>query len=125
MLDMENASPLDNVRLQFYSLRGSSEEMFEIRLGAPIVGSAQVRYLDRLTDGYTRDTVYLTWIGVDETHRNQGIGTEFLDLMVHFLSAKGYRYLHTDTARGNIRAQHFYVKLGFQSGGFTRSYIQI
>jgi RimJ/RimL family protein N-acetyltransferase len=37
---------------------------------------------------------------------------------------KQYRYLHTDTANGNIRAQQFYEKLGFQQQGFTRSYVR-
>lgn len=34
------------------------------------------------------------------------------------------RYLHTDTASGNVRAQQLYKKLGFQQEGYTRSYAQ-
>jgi len=88
-----------------------------MRLGAEVVATAQIRYLDTLTDGHTRDTAYLTWIGVVEQHRGQGIGAEFLTRLAQFLLSKQYRYLHTDTAGHNVRAQGLYDKLGFQNAG--------
>ena len=124
VLDMKRTAPVENVQLNFCSTHGSSEKRFEIRLDAEVVGTAQVRYLDTLTDGYTRDTVYLTWIGVAEQHRSQGIGTEFLKLLVRSLLGRQYRYLHTDTAGDNVRAQQLYKKLGFQREGYTRSYVR-
>jgi RimJ/RimL family protein N-acetyltransferase len=78
-----------------------------------------------LTDGCTRDTAYLTWIGVVEKCQGQGIGTEFLKVLVEYLLGKQYRYLHTDTASVNVGAQRFYEKLGFRKEGYTRSYVQV
>lgn len=124
VLHIKCAAPVENASLHLCSTCGSGEERFEIRLGAEVVGTAQVRYLDTLTDGYTRDTAYLTWIGVAEQHQSRGLGTEFLKLLVQSLWSRGYRYLHTDTASGNVRAQQFYRKLGFQQEGYTRSYVQ-
>jgi RimJ/RimL family protein N-acetyltransferase len=98
---------------------------FEIRLNTKVVGTAQARYLDTLTGGYTHDTAYLAWIAVAERHQGKGIGTEFMKLLVQILLGKGYRYLHTDTASDNVRAQTFYEKLGFQQAGYTRDYVQI
>lgn len=124
VLDMERLAPVESSQLRFSSSHGSNEERFEIRLDAEVVGTAQVRYLDRLTDGYTRDTAYLSWVGVVEQRQGQGIGTKFLKLLTQFLLSRQVRYLHTDTASGNQRAQRLYQKLGFQQEGYTRSYVQ-
>jgi ribosomal protein S18 acetylase RimI-like enzyme len=124
VLDIKRAAPVENVYLHLCSTCRSGKERFEIRLDAEVVGTAQVRYLDTLTDGYTRDTAYLTWIGVAEQHQSRGIGTAFLKLVAQSLLSRGYRYLHTDTASGNARAQQLYRKLGFQQEGYTRSYVQ-
>ena len=124
VLDMEQLAPVESSQLRFSSSHGSNEESFEIQLDAEVVGTAQVRYLDRLTDGYTRDTAYLSWIGVVEQYQRQGIATELLKLLARALLSRQVRYLHTDTASGNVRAQQFYKKLGFWQEGFTRSYVQ-
>ncbi len=99
-------------------------ERFDIWLGREPVGGARVRHVDELTDGFTPDTAYLSWIGVDEPFRGRGIGAEFLRLLVKFLLGKGYRTLHTDTATENWIARRFYKKLGFQEVGETRSYVR-
>jgi ribosomal protein S18 acetylase RimI-like enzyme len=124
VLDNACTGPVENSPLRFGSIAGSSEKKFEIRSDAKVVGTAHVRHLDTLTDGYSRDTAYLTWIGVAEQHRHQGIGTELLKRLSLFLLGRRYRYLHTDTAARNLRAQQFYEKLGFRKHGYTRSYVQ-
>jgi ribosomal protein S18 acetylase RimI-like enzyme len=95
-----------------------------VQLGGDAVGIAGVRYLDALTDGYTRDTAYLTRIRVHEQHRGRGVGTDFVRLLVAHLLGMGYRYLHTDTAGENIGAQRFYERRGFEQQGYTRSYVR-
>lgn len=124
VLDMKCAALVENARLHFCSVPGTGEKRFEIRLNAEVVGTAGVRYLDTLTDGHTCDAVYLSQLRVAEQHRGQQIGTEFLELLVQFLLSKQYRYLHTDTAGSNARAQHLYEKLGFRKECCTRSYVQ-
>jgi len=124
VLDMTDTALIENSKLCFCSTCGSSEESFDVRMNTGIIGNAHIRYLNTPTDGYTRDTAYLTWIGVVEQHRSQGLGTEFLKLLVQYLLSKQYRYLHTDTANSNVCAKQFYKKLGFQKEGYTRSYVQ-
>lgn len=53
----------------------------------------------------------------------EGLGTEFLNHIIHYCLTKGYRYLHTDTAINNKIAQNFYIRNGFIDKGITRSYI--
>jgi len=125
VLDMGCIAPSENPRLHLGTNNELGRREFEIRLNTEVVGTAQVRYLDTLTGGYTHDTAYLAWIAVAERHQGEGIGTEFMKLLVQILLGKGYRYLHTDTASDNIRAQKFYEKLGFQQAGYTRDYVQV
>lgn len=125
VLDMTGTPPPANSRLRLRAKPHSDDQRFVMQLGERRIGAAHVRYLDRLTDGYTRDTAYLSWISVDEPHRGKGFGTELLMLLVQRLLGKGYRYLHTDTAAGNYRARRFYGKLGFRQAGLTRSYVRL
>jgi ribosomal protein S18 acetylase RimI-like enzyme len=122
VLDVECTTPAEEPQLHLRCVPGSGEQSFEIRRNAAVVGTARVRYLHALTGGCTRDVAYLTWIGVVEGQRNQGLGAEFLRHLVQFLSGRQVRYLHTDTASDNLRAQRFYEKLGFRNEGHTRSY---
>lgn len=85
-------------------------------------GFSEIKYIDRLTDYKEKDIVYLLWIGIDDKAREKRIGTEFLNHIIDFCKAKGYRYLHTDTAINNERAQRFYIRNGFFDKGITRSY---
>lgn len=122
--DMKWTTPAKYFQLHLCSGHGSSDENYNLLQGSEVVGTAQVRYLDMLTDGYTRDTAYLTWIGVVEHHRGQGLGTEFLNHLIEHLLGKQYLYLHTDTASENILAQRFYGQHGFRKQGYSRSYIR-
>jgi len=106
-------SPLAGIRDYETHLRGES------------IGRLQVRFLEELSGGYTSDTVYLTWIGIEESCRGLGWGTRTLQLLVAELRGKGYRYLHTDTASTNHIAQRFYERFGFQDRGRTRSYLEV
>lgn len=125
VLDMKQMPTRSKPRLRLSRTPAEGgETRFVVGLDAEIVGSAQVRHVDRLTGGYTRDTAYMTWIGVEKPYQGQGIGTELVMLLVECLLREGYRYLHTDTASVNIRAQQFYGKLGFEEAGRTRSYIR-
>ncbi len=124
-LDMRVVEPVEHARLHFGAIAGEGTDSFEVQLDGETVGTAQVNYLDALTGGETRDIVYLGWIGVREQPRGEGVGTEFLHLLVEYLLSKGCRYLHTDTAGDNVRAQRFYEARGFQSRGRTRCYVKV
>lgn len=86
------------------------------------LGSAEIRYIDNLTGLRENNIIYLVWIGIDKNIKGKGLGTEFLNHIIHYCVAKGYRYLHTDTALNNITAQKFYIRNGFVNNGITRSY---
>jgi len=124
VLDMKPVLPGGRSRLSFSKTPvGVCGARFVVRLDTRVVGTAQVRYVDKLTGGYTPDVAYLTWLRVEKSFRGQGIGTELMGLLVKCLLGEGYRCLHTDTARDNIGAQRFYRRLGFEEAGYTRSYI--
>jgi len=123
-LDMSVVESVGSSRLQFRDAHRGSEGNFKAQLNGETIGTARVRYLDALTGGYIHDIAYLTWIGVHEQHRGMGVGSEFLQLLVAYLSSKGVRYLHTDTASDNLGAQRFYEGRGFHRQGYTRSYIK-
>jgi GNAT superfamily N-acetyltransferase len=111
-------------RVQLKSARDAERETFTARLDGRGIGSARVRFLDALTDGRTLDVAYLSWIGLDERYRGQGLGSAFLRLVAGHLWGQGLAWLHTDTAGDNVVAQRFYERLGFEDRGSTRSYIR-
>ena len=125
-LDIQRAETSDGNDLRLVGAREfcGDEKGFEARLHGEAVGTARIRLLERLTGGLTRDTVYLTWIGVHRHFRGMGLGTQFVQLLLKHLLREGYQHIHTDTASGNAIAQRFYEKLGFQNRGFTRSYLR-
>ncbi|GAF14741.1 ribosomal-protein-S5p-alanine acetyltransferase [Bacillus sp. JCM 19045] len=54
--------------------------------------------------------------------RNQGYGTEALNLLVHFLFADmNLNRVQLDTWSGNERALHVYKKCGFEVEGLLRN----
>lgn len=87
------------------------------------MGNAEIKYIDNLTGLREKDIIYLVWIGIDKNIKGKGLGTEFLNHIIHYCTTKGYRYLHTDTAINNEIAQNFYIRNGFIDNGITRSYI--
>lgn len=87
------------------------------------LGKAEIKYIDNLTEVLEKDIVYLVWIGIDKKFKGKGMGTEFLNHITQYCLIKGYRYLHTDTALNNKKAQKFYIRNGFVDKGLTRSYL--
>lgn len=87
------------------------------------LGSAEIKYIDNLTESAEKDIIYLVWIGIDKKVKGKGMGTEFLNHIIQYCLAKGYRYLHADTALNNKTAQKFYIRNGFIDNGITRSYL--
>ena len=123
-LDMKRAPLACGHCLHVDGNPSASEEDLSLQEAGQAIATARVRYLDAMTDGYTRDVVYLSWIGVREQDRGKGVGTRLVRLLTGHLVGNGYRYLQTDTAGDNVGARRFYERLGFQSRGYTRSYIR-
>ena len=123
-LDMARTPSASGRGLHVDGNPSASEENLSLREAGESIATARVRYLDAMTDGYTRDVVYLSWIDVREQDRGKGAGTKLVRLLTGQLLGNGYRYLHTDTAADNVGARRFYEKLGFQRKGYTRSYIR-
>jgi ribosomal protein S18 acetylase RimI-like enzyme len=124
VMDIERSTPTVGRDLRVSVLPASDDQWFRARQEGDVVGTAEVRYLDRLTGGATQDTAYLTWFGIEEARRGEGLGTAFLSQLVHLLVERGYRSLHTDTARDNGAACALYEKVGFEGAGLTRSYVR-
>lgn len=101
----------------------TNAQEYEIVAGNQGIGGLHLRFLDKLTGGRTKDTVYLTWLMINKENRRQGWARQALKFLVNDLQSLGYRYLHTDTTRENLAAQRLYESLGFVNLGGTRSYI--
>lgn len=102
-----------------------NKQRFELTDGEEILGSAEIKYLNNFTGIDNEDKVYLVWIGInEEVKKGMGIGTNFIEQIMNYCLSKGYRYMHTDTALNNIRAQKFYERNGFINMGITRSYLK-
>lgn len=92
--------------------------------GEETLGNAQIKYLNNYTGITDEDKVYLVWIGIKQTRKRMGIGSNFIEQIMNYCLAKGYRYMHTDTALNNIDAQKFYERNEFINHGITRSYLK-
>lgn len=68
------------------------------------------------------ELAYLKWIFIDGAQQGKGYGTAALGCLFAQLEAQGIRRLDTDTADGNLTAQHLYTKMGLRCMGRTRSY---
>ncbi|GFN37000.1 GNAT family N-acetyltransferase [Tepidimicrobium xylanilyticum] len=113
---------LDNSRVKVSDIDDNRQKFVLYDENNIALGSAEIRYIDKLTGNKERNTIYLVWIGIDKKVKGKGLGTEFLNHIIDFCKGKGYRYLHTDTAINNETAQRFYIRNGFVNKGVTRSY---
>jgi ribosomal protein S18 acetylase RimI-like enzyme len=118
-------NPQINCRYGLHIQAGEGTQDFEARLDGNVVGTAVVSNLADLTDGGTQHLSYLTWLGVEDKYRGQGIGAVFLSRLGMLLASEGIRFLHTDTAAENFQAIRLYKKLGFEQKGSTSSFIRI
>lgn len=62
---------------------------------------------------------YLRWIFTNEEIRGKGIGSSSMDALKAEVLERGIVQLDTDTAVGNLAAQHFYEKNHFIKRGLT------
>lgn len=125
-LELNEGEPIHEEHFQLIpavSLEPSIQD-YEICLLNRTIGRIQVRYLDRLTGGFTTDIAYLMWIEMNSPFRRQGWGTKSVQLLVSRLQAQNYLHLHLDTARANQAAGRFYERLGFRNRGITKSYLK-
>jgi ribosomal protein S18 acetylase RimI-like enzyme len=124
-LDLEQISSARQIRDRIEvirAVRSPGVEAYEFLLEGSTAGTAEVRLLTIKEDA--PKTAYLTWIGVREGQKGQGLGSRFLHAVIEDLRARKYRWLHTDTASTNAAAQHFYERFGFSNLGKTRSYLR-
>ncbi len=58
-------------------------------------------------------TVYLSYLVVNEEHRNQGIGTKMINYALKTSKNDGYSYIILKVDNDNTEAEKLYKKLGF------------
>ena len=59
------------------------------------------------------DEAEITSFSVDAELRGQGIGTEFLTELLHYLKADGAKIAYLEVRESNLAAQRLYEKCGF------------
>jgi len=114
---------LNNSHIEVGEIEDNKQKFILYDENKNLIGNAEIKYIDSLTGVREKDTIYLVWIGIHKDIKGKGLGTEFLNHIIHYCLTKGYRYLHTDTAINNKIAQNFYIRNGFIDKGITRSYI--
>ena len=71
--------------------------------------------LRNIVDGCLSSPVpYLEGLYLTEATRGKGFGTEVIDIIKTWCVQQGYTELATDAELTNVRAQHFYEKIGFE-----------
>lgn len=111
-----------DIEIRSEMMEDVQKEIFSLYHQDERIGSAEIRYLERLTGGLTQNTAYLTWIVMAELARGKGFGSKFINLLAQNLKEKGFKSLHADTADDNHFAQQFYNKNNFKEDGYSRSY---
>lgn len=114
---------LNNSHIEVGEIEDNKQKFILYDENKNLIGNAEIKYIDSLTGLREKDTIYLVCIGIHKDIKGKGLGTEFLNHIIHYCLTKGYRYLHTDTAINNKIAQNFYIRNGFIDKGITRSYI--
>jgi len=61
-------------------------------------------------------------IGVKETYRGRGVGTQLINRICDVLKEKGARVATLEVRMSNIPAQHFYLRRGFVPAWVERGY---
>ena len=89
-------------------LKNSIEKaiLFIIRFGEKSIGETNYRVCDN-------KEIEIGIKIVDEESQNKGIGTIVIHILLRFLYLQGHRIINLDTNLNNLRAQHFYEKIGF------------
>lgn len=125
-LELKESEPAHHQELELVSQVSLESDIqnYEICLSNHPIGIIQVRYLDRLTGGSTKDIAYLMWIEITSASHRQGWGTKSMQLLISELRSKNYEQLHLDTASTNQNAQQFYERFGFQNRGKTKCYLK-
>ena len=87
----------------------ANQQNFNFMLDSNNIDTAILTYLSESRIAYLRG------IGLAQIHQNQGYGSEALQLISRLLIEKKIKELHLDTVDMNKRAQHYYLKNGFDN----------
>jgi ribosomal protein S18 acetylase RimI-like enzyme len=87
------------------------------------VGSARAHILGSDKE-HEALTGYITWLGVDEDERRQGIGRALLDQTVSLLADQDARRIFLTTGSQNWTAQSLYLVSGFKVVGTSISLVR-
>jgi len=102
---------------------GTTEEIVKKELAGGLPSVRQIIGIDDLAIGEMsyRDVGQKTAeIGIKIClfeYQNQGLGTNYLKMLLGYLQSIGFETVILDTNLNNVRAQHVYEKIGFQKTG--------
>lgn len=99
-------------------LTNGNQQYIDFKMDGVQVGGCEVHYLNDFV-------AYLRWVYVNGDIVGKGIGTKCMNSLKTYLYEKGVKRFDTDTALGNIIAQHYYEKNAFYREGVTRSYYKL
>ncbi|MDA9335505.1 GNAT family N-acetyltransferase [Flavobacteriaceae bacterium] len=70
------------------------------------------------TRHYSGRSVELDHVFIEESYRNNGLGTQFLTWIQNYVKAKGCEMIELNAYIENVPSQNFYEKDGFIKPGF-------
>jgi ribosomal-protein-alanine N-acetyltransferase len=96
------------------SIRDSETLVLVAREGRRIVGFAIMDF------GY--EAAHLALLAVDPSRRRRGVGRDLFDWLRESALTAGIAVIKLELRAGNVEAQHFYRRLGFEEIGWTVGY---
>ncbi len=113
--EIQNAADA-GVQLVWGDKTVGGQQTCDFILDGKSIGGCEIHYVN------PGETAYLRWIYVNGDVQNQGLGTKCMQSLKASLQTMGVIRFDTDTAIGNLQAQHYYEKNGFLREGITRSF---
>ncbi len=96
------------------SIRDPETLVLVAREGKSIIGFAIM--------DFGEEAAHLALLAVDPSHRRRGIGRDVFDWLKESALTAGIAVIKLELRAGNVEAQHFYRRLGFEEVGWTVGY---
>ena len=107
-----------DINIKPHDVTKGNQQYMDFMLSDEQVGGCEIQFV-------SENTVYLSWIYVDDNMTGKGIGTKCMCALKQWLYDQGYERFDTDTVYANTVAQHYYEKNGFTREGITRSFYKV
>ena len=100
---------------RFKEMVSQNYECIGVYDGAQLIGVSGLWFCTR---HYSGRSVELDHVFIDDSYRNNGLGTQFINWIQAYVKFKGYQAIELNAYIDNEPSQKFYEKDGFQKLGY-------